>query len=173
MVLNRDAAEPLGAVKSSRGAANLWNWRLFSGKFKLRCRQIVLQQRKGAANQKRLRNTDLTNQSKEVSVEDVFGVFDTGGNFLGVVEALDDVEWDSEGHQLGGLVNNVVRAVEDQVPENSGDDLDCRKWHLKKASIKIHFYHIQDLITFILCIWCDIFLFVKLSLLSKINRYEL
>ena len=60
-------------------------------------------------------------------MEDVFGVFDTGGNFLGVVEALDDVEWDSEGHQLGGLVNNVVRAVEDQVPENSGDDLDCRK----------------------------------------------
>ena len=60
-------------------------------------------------------------------MEDVFGVFDTGGNFLGVVEALDDVEGDSEGHQLRGLVDDVIGTVEDQVPENSGDDLDCRK----------------------------------------------
>ena len=29
-VLNRGAAEPLGVVRSSRGAANLWTWRLFT-----------------------------------------------------------------------------------------------------------------------------------------------
>ena len=32
VILNRGAAEPLGAVKNSRGAANLWIWRLFNGK---------------------------------------------------------------------------------------------------------------------------------------------
>ena len=32
VILNRGAAEPLGAVKNYRGAANLWIWRLFNCK---------------------------------------------------------------------------------------------------------------------------------------------
>ncbi len=35
VVLNRGAAEPLGAAKSSRGAANFWSWLLFTGKLQL------------------------------------------------------------------------------------------------------------------------------------------
>ncbi len=50
VVLNRGAAE------SSRGAANFWTWLVNCSKG---CRQIVKKLRKGAANQKRLRNTAL------------------------------------------------------------------------------------------------------------------
>ncbi len=66
-------------------------------------------------------------------MEDMFCVFDTSGNLLWVVKTLDDVERDPEGHKLGSLVDNVVGTVEDQVPENSGDNLYCRKCQLKRG----------------------------------------
>ena len=69
-------------------------------------------------------------QSKEVSVEDMFGMLHTGSNLLGVVEALDDVEWDSEWHQLGRLVHNVIGAVEEQVPQHCGDNLDMKMFFI-------------------------------------------
>ena len=31
VALDRGAAEPLGAVESSRGATNVWTWRIFTG----------------------------------------------------------------------------------------------------------------------------------------------
>jgi len=76
MVLNRGAAEPLGATEISRGAANFWTWLVFTGKSpgvplisefdryllvncSQGCRQIVKKLRKDAANQTRLRNNAL------------------------------------------------------------------------------------------------------------------
>jgi len=35
LVLNRGAAEPLGAAESSSGDANLWIWLVFTGIFQL------------------------------------------------------------------------------------------------------------------------------------------
>ena len=35
VVLNRGAAEPLGAAESSRGAANFWIWLVFTSKMQL------------------------------------------------------------------------------------------------------------------------------------------
>jgi len=35
VVLNRGAAEPLGAAESSRGAANFWIWLVFTNKMLL------------------------------------------------------------------------------------------------------------------------------------------
>ena len=52
----------------------------------------------------------------------MLGVFDAGSNLLGVVEALDDVERNPERHQLRGLVDDIVGAVEDQVPQDRGND---------------------------------------------------
>ena len=56
-------------------------------------------------------------------MEYVFGMLHTGSNLLGVVETLDDVEWDPEWHQLGRLVHNVIGAVEEQVPQHCGNNL--------------------------------------------------
>ena len=55
-------------------------------------------------------------------MKDVLGMLHSGGDLLGVVEALDDVERDLEGDQLGGLVDDVVGAVEDEVPQDGGHD---------------------------------------------------
>ena len=54
----------------------------------------------------------------------MFGMLHSGSNLLGVVEALDYVEWDPEWHQLGRLVHDVIGAVEEQVPQHGGDHLD-------------------------------------------------
>ena len=55
-------------------------------------------------------------------MKDVLGMLDSGRDFLRVVKTLDDVERDLEWDQLGGLVDDVVGAVEDQVPEDRSHD---------------------------------------------------
>jgi len=59
VVLNRVAAEPLGAAESSRGAANFWIWLVFISKMQLEVPPNLKKLRKAAANQKRLKNTAL------------------------------------------------------------------------------------------------------------------
>ena len=63
VVLNRGAAEPLVAPKSSRVPPIYEHDVYLLANCGYGCRQYVLKRRKGAANQKRLRNTALL-QSK-------------------------------------------------------------------------------------------------------------
>lgn len=55
-------------------------------------------------------------------MKDVLGMLDSGRDFLRVVKTLDDVERDLEWDQLGGLVDDVIGAVEYQVPEDRSHD---------------------------------------------------
>ena len=59
VVFNRGAAVPLGALKISRGAADLKLDVFLLEKYIYGCRQIVLFPREGAANQKRSRTTAI------------------------------------------------------------------------------------------------------------------